>query len=81
MERTPFLFDHTVLAEVAEPIQERFNVKIVTPDSSLASRKIGGIYRARQVDELLQVLTELLELKITHQTDHIELRISQTPNL
>ena len=76
-----FYFDNTPVSEVAEQIHERFDVKINIADSLLANRKIGGTYQARQVDELLDILSQLLEIEITQKTDYIELRTSKFKNL
>lgn len=68
-----FYFDNTPLSEIAEQIYERFQIKIVIKEKALASRRIGGTFQAKNADELLEILTELLEMKITQKTDHIEL--------
>jgi ferric-dicitrate binding protein FerR (iron transport regulator) len=68
-----FFFDNTQLSEIAEQIYERFQIKIVIKEKALANRKIGGTFQARNADELLETLSELLEMKITQKTDYIEL--------
>jgi ferric-dicitrate binding protein FerR (iron transport regulator) len=76
-----FYFDNTQLSEVAEQIEERFGIKVNIVGNQLANRRIGGIYQAREADELLQILSELLEIEITKKTDYIELRTSKSTEL
>jgi transmembrane sensor len=71
-----FYFDNTSLSEVAEQIHERFNVKVRIPDPVLAQHKIGGVYTARQADDLLEILSELLQLEVIKHNEFIELRKS-----
>lgn len=76
-----FYFDNTQLSEVARQIQERFNVTVRIPDKNLAKTRIGGIYKARDADELLEILSVLLEIDITQKSDFIELRTSKSYDL
>ncbi|WP_420150452.1 FecR family protein [Spirosoma sp.] len=69
-----FYFDNTSLAEIAEQIQERFGLEVVVPDSALAQRRIAGNFKAEKADDLLQILTELLNLNVVKTRQHIELR-------
>ncbi|TDB67320.1 FecR family protein [Arundinibacter roseus] len=72
-----FYFDNTLLSEVAEQIKERFSVTVRIRDSALANRRIGGMYRAKNADELLSILSELLEMTITKKSDYIELHTTK----
>jgi transmembrane sensor len=69
-----FYFDDTPLTEVVEQINERFAAHIRIADRQLASRKIGGIYQAKDPDALLEILLALFEMEITRNADEIELR-------
>lgn len=71
-----FYFDNTSLAEIAEQIRERFGLPVVVPDSALAQRRIAGNFKAEKADDLLQILTELLNLNVVKTRQHIELRTS-----
>ena len=68
-----FFFDNTLLSEIVEQIYERFQIKILIKEKALANRRIGGTFRAKNADELLEILSELLEMRITQKTDYIEL--------
>jgi transmembrane sensor len=70
-----FYFDNTLLTEVAEQMKERFNVDLRINDSLLLERRIGGIYRAESPDDLLQILSELLQVEVIKNQDYIELSI------
>ncbi|CAG4992461.1 hypothetical protein DYBT9275_00967 [Dyadobacter sp. CECT 9275] len=71
-----FYFDDATLAEVVEQINERFDVHIHIADDELASRKIGGIYQAREPEALLEILSAMFDMNITRTADKIELRTS-----
>ncbi|GAB4039434.1 FecR family protein [Spirosoma jeollabukense] len=72
-----FYFDNTTLTEVAEQIRERFGVQVVVTDTELAQRRIAGNFKAEKADDLLQILTELLNLTVVKTRNHIELRTSK----
>lgn len=74
-----FYFDNTLLSDVAAQIEEQFDVRVRIPDTLLAQRKIGGIYKVEQADDLLQILSELMEIEIIQKDDHIELTIPKLP--
>jgi len=68
-----FYFDNTPISDIALQIQERFNVKVKISDPSLGSRRIAGIYKADEVDDLLQILSELMQIEIIQREGYIEL--------
>ncbi|GAB3992838.1 FecR family protein [Spirosoma daeguense] len=74
-----FYFDNTSLSEVAEQIKERFGVKVIVVDAQLAQRRIAGNFKAEKADDLLQILSEMLNLNIVKNRNHIELRTSKQP--
>ena len=74
-----FYFNNTLLSEVAVQIREQFDVDVRISDTLLAKRRIAGIYKAEQADDLLQILSELLEIEITQKDHFIELSTSKIP--
>ena len=72
-----FYFDNTSLTEVAEQIQERFGIRVVVTDTALANRRIAGNFKAEKADDLIQILTEMLNLTVVKTRQHIELKIIQ----
>jgi transmembrane sensor len=73
-----FYFDSTRMADVAVQIEEYFDVKIEISDSTLANRRIAGIYKAEALDDFLQILSELMQIEIIQKDDHIELSTSRS---
>ncbi|TDE17363.1 FecR family protein [Dyadobacter psychrotolerans] len=73
-----FYFDNTLLSEAVEQMNDRFKVKVRILDPVLGKRRIGGVYKARQADDLLAILSELLHLEVVKHNEFIELRKSVT---
>jgi transmembrane sensor len=59
-----FMFENTSISEIAYQLTERFGVQIVIADSTLAKRTIGGTFKAETADAFLQVMAEMLEVRI-----------------
>ncbi len=74
-----FYFDNTRLSEVAQQMNERFGIDVRIQGDVLSNRKIGGIYRAETLDDLLEILTELLHVEVVKNQDFVELSIPK-PN-
>ncbi|MCE7059366.1 FecR family protein [Dyadobacter sp. CY343] len=68
-----FYFDDTPMLEVTRQMKERFDIDVRIADSVLLERHIGGIYRAENPDDLLEILTELLELEVVQNQNITEL--------
>ncbi len=60
-----FTFENTSVSEIAYQLTERFGVQIVIADSLLAKRTIGGTFKATKAEDLLQVMAEMLDVKIS----------------
>ncbi|SEI39057.1 FecR family protein [Dyadobacter koreensis] len=73
-----FYFDNTLLSEAVEQMNDRFKVNVRILDPVLGKRRIGGVYKARQADDLLAILSELLHLEVIRHNEFIELRTSVT---
>lgn len=61
-----FVFNRTPLNEIADQIQERFGVRVLIPDSTLGVRQLTGNYPAKNADEVIAMLTQLLDLHVEH---------------
>ncbi|HEV7380260.1 MAG TPA: FecR domain-containing protein [Dyadobacter sp.] len=72
-----FYFDNTMLSEAVEQMNERFKVDVRILDPVLGKHRIGGIYKARQAEDLLAILSELLQLEVIKHNEFIELRKSE----
>lgn len=58
-----FIFNKTPLCEIAKQVQERFGVKIIIPDPTLAETPITGNYPAETADEIVSMLSTILHLE------------------
>lgn len=62
-----FIFDHTPLREVAYVLEENFGVKVQMTDTALANRSISGTFKASNAKEMLDILSDASNLRITKQ--------------
>jgi transmembrane sensor len=68
-----FVFDETRLFEVAAMIEESYGLKVVIRSETLAHRTLMGSFRAENVDELLQTISELLDINMLRQGKTVQL--------
>ncbi|MBO9613159.1 MAG: FecR domain-containing protein [Dyadobacter sp.] len=66
-----FHFDHTSLADASRELNAVFGLEIVVTDPALAARQVTGTFKARQADELLSVLSEMLEMRVQVGDDQV----------
>ena len=59
-----FYFDETPLTEVADMLQEHFGLKVIFEDSTLADRRLAGYFKATSSEEVIEVLSALLNVSI-----------------
>ncbi len=62
-----FVFEDTSLQEVAYLIEENFGVSVHIPDTALANRRLTGAYQGQTANELIRVLSEMMDLKASHE--------------
>ncbi|QHT67383.1 DUF4974 domain-containing protein [Rhodocytophaga rosea] len=62
-----FIFDRTSLKEITYLIEENFGVKVSIPDTALANRSISGTFQANNVEEMLEMLSDVSGLQVTEQ--------------
>ncbi|GAB3223571.1 FecR family protein [Spirosoma arcticum] len=72
-EQKRFFFDNTTLPDVCQQINEQFGVTVVGTDSTLVKRRISGYFKAERVDQMLQDLEVLLNVRAVHHDQSIEL--------
>lgn len=68
-----FRFDHTSLLDAARELRAVFGLQIVVDDPQLAAREVTGTFKARQADELLSVLSEMLDMTVQIRDDAVYL--------
>lgn len=61
-----FMFENTPVSEIAYQISEHFGVNVVVADSTLARRTIGGTFNANDPANVLKVLSDVLNARVTH---------------
>ncbi len=66
-----FIFEQTPMREVATMIQENFGLKIEFREEVLSRKTISGAFHAENADELLQVISELLEINFNRQNNNV----------
>ncbi|MDB5241747.1 MAG: hypothetical protein JWP57_2372 [Spirosoma sp.] len=66
-----FVFDETSLRDIARLLEENYGLHVSIRDEALASRTISGTFKATTAEELLQVVTELLDVNYNRQNDQI----------
>ncbi|MET3128306.1 ferric-dicitrate binding protein FerR (iron transport regulator) [Arcicella rosea] len=59
-----FVFNGTSVREIVALLNENFGVEYIILNEEIASRTISGTFKAQSADELLQVFSEVLSLKI-----------------
>jgi transmembrane sensor len=66
-----FMFENTPVSEIAYQISEHFGVNVVVADSVLAKRTIGGTFNASDPANVIKVLSDVMNARVTHspQTD------------
>jgi transmembrane sensor len=72
-----FTFLHTPLKKVTQDMQAVFGVEMIIDDSELASRELTGTFRAQNPDELLKVLAEMMDMRITLRDNVVHLLPNQ----
>lgn len=66
-----FNFDQTSLREVADMLHENYGLTVTIASSQLASRTISGSFTARNANELLQLIAQLLQLNYIRENDRV----------
>ena len=69
-----FVFDELSLQEVAYMLEENYGLRVELKDHELASRVLVGSLRADNVDQLLQSISEILDINVVHQGNRVQLQ-------
>lgn len=68
-----FVFDETPLREVAYMLEESYGLQVEINDPELAQRVLVGSLRADNANQLLQSLSELLDISFIRQGNRVQL--------
>lgn len=66
-----FIFDKTKLSEVAILLQDNFGLAVTITSPALALKTVSGEIEAKTADELLNAITEIFNIKIIKENNHI----------
>ncbi len=66
-----FLFEGTSLSEIAEMLKDDFGVIAHFDDESLAQRKISGSFHAEKAEDLIEAISQLLDLSYKTKTNNV----------
>ncbi len=66
-----FVFDETSLQEVAWLLEDNYGLQVTINDQALAERVLMGSFRADNVDQLLQSISELLDITVVRQGNKV----------
>lgn len=69
-----FVFNEVSLQEVAYMLEENYGLRVELKDHELASRVLVGSVRADNVDQLLQSISEILDINVVHQGNRVQLQ-------
>ncbi|MVM36690.1 DUF4974 domain-containing protein [Spirosoma sp. HMF3257] len=66
-----FEFEQTSLREVAAMLHENYGLAVTIENSQLANRTISGSFTARNANELLQLIAQLLQINYIRENNHV----------
>ncbi|GAB2578517.1 FecR family protein [Spirosoma areae] len=72
-----FYFDQTPLSEVADVLHDHFGVDVVIEDSTQANRRLAGYFKAKNPQEIIDVLSTLLNLPIEQRGNQVIIHAAQ----
>lgn len=72
-EQKRFVFEETTLEEVAYLMHENYGLEVKIDSQELSERVIMGSFRAENVDQLLQSISELLDISVVRQGNYVRL--------
>lgn len=72
-EEKRFVFDETTLEEVSYMLEENYGLQVDIKNHELAQRVLMGSFQADNVDQLLQSISELLDVSVVRQGSHVQI--------
>ncbi|RYC68022.1 FecR family protein [Spirosoma sordidisoli] len=68
-----FVFDNMSLQAFGQLLTENYGLSVTISDSAIAQRTLVGSFRADNVDELLELVAEIFDLKVTRDGNTVRL--------
>lgn len=72
-EARRFVFDEMTLEEVADQLEESYGLEVEIKGKELPGRVLMGSFRAGNLDELLQTLSELLDINVVREGNKVQM--------
>ncbi|MCX6214531.1 FecR domain-containing protein [Spirosoma sp.] len=72
-EEKRFVFEETTLEEVAYLLEDNYGLQVEIKNHELAERVLMGSFRADNVDQLLQSISELLDVSVVRQGQRVQI--------
>lgn len=66
-----FVFEQTSMAELQHLLAENFGLQVIIQGEQLAGQTVSGSFQAHSANELLQALSEVLQVNILRQDDQV----------
>ncbi|MGF7216385.1 ferric-dicitrate binding protein FerR (iron transport regulator) [Spirosoma lacussanchae] len=70
-KRHRFSFEQTSLREIADILHENYGLTVTIKDTQLASRTVSGSFPARDANEVLALVAELLQINYIRDNDRV----------
>lgn len=68
-----FVFEQTKLADVAQMLEETYGLNVEVDSPQLGQRELMGSFRADNLDDLLQTISDLLDINVIREGNTIRL--------
>ncbi len=69
-----FVFEEMKLSEVAQMLEETYGLSIEITSEKLADRKLIGSFRAKNLDELLNTISEVMHIAVVRKNNIIQFK-------
>ncbi|WP_338875640.1 FecR domain-containing protein [Spirosoma sp. SC4-14] len=66
-----FVFEQTPLREIAAMLHDNYGLTVQIADQQLARRTISGSFTARNANEILQLIAQLLQINYIRENNHV----------
>jgi len=72
-----FIFDNTSLGEIKAIIRENYGLEVEMKGENLANRTVSGSFKAKSVEEFLESISQVLNINMIRQSNHVTLLSNQ----
>jgi ferric-dicitrate binding protein FerR (iron transport regulator) len=66
-----FVFENTSLLDIRNMLAENYGLEVLIKGDTAAAQTVSGSFQAHSVNELLQALSEVLEVNVIRQDNHV----------